>query len=775
MFTRQLVFFTLFAALLSGAGACGPASTDAPAPAVLAPGDDLFDGPLLAVPESLPESNLPDSVLEKLRAVLEQPAVELDPADWTQAGLADRDFAYRVLGGTHHAKARDASYWRLRPPFSPELGLGELLFKHEGRPLRRRTIEHEGRTWVFWFDTLEVIIFAWDDDTHGFLALSEKRPGKVRFGYGGRSALDLDLKLWEPRLRGASVERPRGDLLGRLTFQLVDRPALLAPAPSSYRVEVDELAVDTLELACGVVDLGFLEAGDQVGRRARASDGVTFAVEVEHAGQRTRVWERHCEVAPRFREARVDLSPWKGEAVTLRLLTEPGPEADAAYDYALWSGLRFGGEPRRPPARPHVIFIDVDTLRADRLGMYGYARETSPRLDAWARREAVIYDDAIAVNNWTLPSTSSMLTGLAVHQHGVVQFPRTLTPAHKPLATRLKALGYETLGRTDGGWLIPAFGFAQDMDRFDHAVHGPADHQARGWTPELELLRARRSERPVFAFLQTYQVHQPLEDDRRFEEPAAPYAGPLAERPVNTADLTALAAREGGVRSEDWQYLDDIYDAGVRRMDDVVGEFLEGLPEVFGDEPYVVILTSDHGEELGERGTTGHGQSLHSEQLRVPLLIRFPDGAGAGTRVDAPVSALDIVPTVLELVGTPIPEELPGLPLTTAPPALRTRVAQHMESAHAVLHGGLKLVTGALPHDGVERFELPDLFDRVNDRAELRDLAEERPDRVEQLERGLEQWLSLPPPHGLEAGELDDVSAGAFDNLKDLGYFGDEN
>jgi len=772
---RRRVALALVALLLVTAG-CGEPP---PARVVLAPGDSLLDGRLPLRVDSLPAGNMPDSISDGLRAVLAEPRVELPPEAWIEGAVAPRAWAYQILGlagAQVSGTTREARRWVAHLPFAPDLSLGALQFTHDGRALRRASERFGEREFVHWFDTAAVCVFWWDDERQVLVALSEKRPRPVSVAYAGATTLDLDLLRWEPGLGDATDARGLEQLRGRVAFNQVEQRALLAPAPSHLSVHVDELAVDAFDFDVSVLELGYELHADPGGgasrprRRTRAGDGVTFAVEVEADGRRKRVWELHVEPRPRFRTARVNLAAYTGRAVTLHLITEPGPDGNALYDYALWSRLRFWGTPRTPPPLPHVVFVDVDTLRADRLGMYGYARPTSPRLDAWAAEHAVVYTDAIAVNNWTLPSTSSMLTGLAVHQHGMLRIQNTLTSAHAPLALRLAELGYETYARTDGGWLIPTLGFSLGFDVFDHGQKGPVEHQQLGWTRELQRLRARRSERPVFYFLQTYQVHQPLQDDRRFEDPAAPYTGPLAAEPVLTHHLTRLAKSERGLLPEDLTYLNDIYDAGIRRMDDVVGAFLEGLPEVFGDEPYLVVLTSDHGEELGERGTTGHGQSLHGEQLRVPFVIRHPDGRGPG-RVDAPVFALDLVPTILDHLGQPVPALLPGRSLRKPPPRSRLRVAQHMDAAHAALLEDLKLVSGQLPVDGVEHFELPDLFDLARDPGEHVDLSDVERERVEQLGAALADWLAAHP--AVDGGlASDDVAASVIAELEALGYMG---
>lgn len=349
-----------------------------------------------------------------------------------------------------------------------------------------------------------------------------------------------------------------------------------------------------------------------------------------------------------------------------------------------------------PPAAqqpPNVVLISIDTLRADRLSLYGYRRPTSPQLDRWARDRAVIFDQAIAPAPWTVPSHVSMLTGLSPLRHGV-NYDQAAPLDLTTIAEVLRTIGYNTLAVTGGGFLAPWTGLSQGFDRYAYwrergGKRGEAElannvDLARQW------LRAV-SRKPFFLFFHTYEVHSPYLPRSpffsRFNESGLPL--PASEANVSgngpAADAgfvltkTAIWGRssaerpfgDGAVPREELPLLDALYDSGVAYMDQEIGRLLETLRELGLDRRTVVILTSDHGEALGENGLGGHAYLLDIN-LRVPLLLALPDGRQAGKHVGAQVQSLDIVPTVLDALGIPPPGSVEGrslLPLLSAQPA----------------------------------------------------------------------------------------------------------
>jgi len=272
---------------------------------------------------------------------------------------------------------------------------------------------------------------------------------------------------------------------------------------------------------------------------------------------------------------------------------------------------------------------------------------------------------------------------------------------------------------------------------------------------------------PVF-FLQTYQVHGPYVRERRFEDPARPYRGKLEHVSPTHDDLE----RGTFVLDEaDWRWLNDTYDAGIRCMDEVVGPFLEALSDAFGEDPYLVILTSDHGEQIGEHGDIGHAHDLHRELLYVPLVIRFPGGP-AGAREARPVSSLDIVPTILDLAGLDLPPHLSGRSLRGDLPGRRLRVAEHGGTAFATDLDGWRLLSGSLTHSSVKD-PFPRLLHSGEDPRESFDRTREAGDRARELEDELRRYLERYPRLQIERSSAA-VDVALAEQLGELGYAGDE-
>jgi arylsulfatase A-like enzyme len=246
------------------------------------------------------------------------------------------------------------------------------------------------------------------------------------------------------------------------------------------------------------------------------------------------------------------------------------------------------------------VLIDIDTLRADRLSCYGSERPTSPALDAFAADGAAVFLDASSTAPWTLPATASMLTGLSPNQHGAVMEEQAIAASVPSLAQLLREAGYETRALTAGGYLLPGFGFDAGFDAYTCRA---------GWVPdaaEVEaLLTDRRSDRPLFLFVHTYMVHAPYSADTRFLDETSrrsAFVGRAITRddvigPVNDGKLVL---GEG-----DQRYVENLYEAGIARMDDSLGRVLDAIDRAVPRSHVLVLITSDHGEELFEHGGAG--------------------------------------------------------------------------------------------------------------------------------------------------------------------------
>lgn len=280
---------------------------------------------------------------------------------------------------------------------------------------------------------------------------------------------------------------------------------------------------------------------------------------------------------------------------------------------------------------PVVIYL-IDTLRADHVSVYGGRPETTPAAGAFAH-EAVVYDNAFAVSTWTRPSVATLLTSLLPADNGAVGRFGRLSPAVPYLPELFRAAGWRTVSVGSNGNIVdPRLGFDRGFDEFRSLYK--ASNRFRPVAREvvddaLAVIAAQRSPK-FFLYVHVVDPHAPYK-----LEPA--YAGmftPPAGQP--------LSFRER-------QLLD--YDRCIRQADDQFGRLVEGLKRRGWWRHATVVYVADHGEEFEDHGGWGHGFTIFEEQVRVPLIVKYPDGRWAGTRWPDPVTLADLTPTLAELHG----------------------------------------------------------------------------------------------------------------------------
>ena len=317
---------------------------------------------------------------------------------------------------------------------------------------------------------------------------------------------------------------------------------------------------------------------------------------------------------------------------------------------------------------PNILVLLIDTLRADRLGCYGWERAETPHMDSLARA-GVRFADASSAASWTLPSHASLFSSLYASEHGVNERGVRLAREVTTLAEVLRARGYLTAAFVEGGFVHTRCGFDQGFDTFDSTGQGSsAEPRNVHRTFGKGLSWIEQAGHPFFVFLHTYELHSPYdpepEDRARL---VRPYTGPLPSR-VHPPDYPWGRGAAVRISEDDQRYLSDLYDAEIAYTDRAIGEVLRFLEEHDLARNTLVVLTSDHGEEFGDHGHFGHGFSLYQEQLRVPLLLRLPGRFEGGAVLTHPVHGIDLAPTLVELAGAAIPAEWSGVPLTLVPP-----------------------------------------------------------------------------------------------------------
>jgi arylsulfatase A-like enzyme len=298
---------------------------------------------------------------------------------------------------------------------------------------------------------------------------------------------------------------------------------------------------------------------------------------------------------------------------------------------------------RRPTPR-NLILISIDTLRADHLGAYGYAKDTSPHLDRLAHR-SVVFRTAVAQAPTTLPSHAVLLTSR--------YWSATNLPGERPpvpdewvtLAELLQAQGFATWGFVDGGFMGRRFGFAQGFEHFDdRPLH------VAGILGNVERWLDTHAPPRFFLFIHCYDVHSPYQPpppfDTMFED--VPYPGDFAPTAKNLEDVVQWRRT---LTPEDLRHVVALYDGGIRYTDEQLGRFFESLERRGLLDTSVLVLLSDHGEEFLEHGSMLHWQMHFTPNLHVPLIFSIPGHASRS--VEGPAELADFLPTVLELLGLP--------------------------------------------------------------------------------------------------------------------------
>jgi len=320
---------------------------------------------------------------------------------------------------------------------------------------------------------------------------------------------------------------------------------------------------------------------------------------------------------------------------------------------------------RRDAARPpNIVLIVMDTARQDRLSCYGYDRDTSPRLRELAT-ESTVFDRAWSTSSWTSPSHASLFTGLYPASHGVTQENWRMSRELVTLAEVLTERGYETLGIVENGILSSEHGFNQGFANYhvtnriqrmlDNAgVEGRSETGNHATDLFLKNLREREPQNPFFVFVNLIAPHQPYDSSKQF----------MGEF-VTDGDIGLFSNMwreyylgEKEFTPEELGHLNELYDAELLYTDYLVGLMADGLEESGHWDDTILIVTSDHGENIGDHGHMDHVFSLYETTVRVPLLIHNPARFGEGTVDHRPVSLVDIFPTLLEAAGV----EREGLP-----------------------------------------------------------------------------------------------------------------
>ena len=430
-----------------------------------------------------------------------------------------------------------------------------------------------------------------------------------------------------------------------------------------------------------------------------------------------------------------------------------------------------------------MLFVVVDTLRADHTSLHGYERETTPTLEALAA-QGLWCERAYSPSSWTMPSMAQLMTGqMRSSNRGQIH------SAQVPIAETFSAADYRTGAVVANPLLNAEQGFARGFDSFEIREKNTPEGRRYGadsWpAPEvnrraLEFLDSVGDE-PFFLWVHYFDPHDPYrpEDGIAFE--------PWDRQERREAFRAALPAEERGALSDEvYAQLEEriaLYDSEVKETDSALAELLAALEESGRAETTLVVFTSDHGEGLWQRAPLAdeaydkpnayfprlyfdHGIMLHEEQLRVPLVLRGP-GVPSGSVHEHAVSTIDLVPTVLARAGLSSFADLHGGDLCDGAPLARKELfAACSRSTSLTVDGRYRL---HLPREHrLERGAQPELYDLASDPGETTPI--EAPDRLPAMRGALERWMELFEDEGTAVP----MSEAQRSILEDMGYTGGE-
>ncbi|HOZ46043.1 MAG TPA: sulfatase [Candidatus Hydrogenedentes bacterium] len=407
-------------------------------------------------------------------------------------------------------------------------------------------------------------------------------------------------------------------------------------------------------------------------------------------------------------------------------------------------------------AAPNVVFLSVDTLRADHLGCYGYDKPTSPNIDRLAD-ESLVFEDCVCEVPLTAPSFGSMLTSLYPRMTGTTRNGLRMPGYVRTVAEIFREAGYSTFC-VQSNWTLKADLFAIDrgFDLYDDAFHqkrwgvvNPERYADEVTDVALDRLANVDTSRPFFCWIHYSDPHAPY----RFHSTHQP-----SGRPRFWLDSPTKARAK--------------YDSEVAFADEHVGRLLAAIPR----ENTFILFVADHGESLYEHDYLGHGRRIYQTSLHIPLMVRGPNIEPG--RTPKPARAIDVGTTLLALAGlVPAPGMLGRNILDADLPTSRPRVIETYGGAVPQLPGAKALMAERPPQrigvllDGwkliLDENQRPELFRIAEDPMEEEDLADRMADRVAALRHFIEEWDSTVQRLGMDQADLtkDDLEA-----LKSLGY-----
>jgi len=447
--------------------------------------------------------------------------------------------------------------------------------------------------------------------------------------------------------------------------------------------------------------------------------------------------------------------------------------------------------PLEPGEKRHIVLVSIDTLRADYLACYGHPYVDTPNIDALAEG-GFLFERHITAAPTTLASHTSLMTGTWPHTHGTPRNGFVVSPDNNMLAEVLQAHGFVTAGFIGAFPLSQRFAFNQGFDHWDERLSRAkqaglleqSERPANEVTDAaLAWAKTHADEQNVFLFVHYFDVHAPYTPPgkyaRLYREDDSAVTGSLSDMHQAREELTA------GHRSELNELLKQQYAAGVSWVDSELGRLMEGLEDAGILDDAVVVLTSDHGEAMDRHSEYwNHGYTTYHESTRVPLIIRLPVGHPGGRRIDALVSNIDVMPTLLELFSVTQPMGVEGISFAGALSEgeftpIRDVAYSEATKPFGERHEGDPVWKNARKMRSIEtkRWKLvqqpltftSEFFDLMADPDEEKDLYTRERDLAMPMQKQLSRWTASARPKQ----SVPDLDEDTRQRLEALGYGGD--
>jgi arylsulfatase A-like enzyme len=587
------------------------------------------------------------------------------------------------------------------------------------------------------------------------------------------------------------------------------RESIVSRSPEVFSVEANIPAASWLD-----VNLGTTEPAP-----------VTFKITADSGGAAETILERTITTPHRWEPVAVDLSRLAG-AKTLRFSLAVEEERRIGF----WGtpAIRIpGARPQTGPAAAalggaapprHVIYLMCDTLRKDHLGLYGHQRETAPHLARLAGQSTVFLDN-ISQATWTKASTPSLMTSLYPHSTQVHGVPDRLSAAATTIAEVFRDAGYTTVSFASNGFvgrltnLHQGFEELHESTSLDQSSH--RSKTAREYVDRAIDWIERHPGTPFFMYLHVFDPHHQY-------EPRSPYASAyndaaLREEHEKEREISrkfiheAMRGRglpnpeelkKAGLDADKWvSYERDWYDGSILGMDAELGRLLERLRQLGIEQDTLLVFFSDHGEGFGEHGNMWHGFTGYGEMSGVPMVFYRPGVIPPGLKISETVRNLDLMPTVLDLSGLPIPEGIQGQSLVPLMAAGRQAAQGGSQGSVAEIAAGLGwtpqpavteksddpqgenpkgLLSYAIVADGwklVHNVKSPDkraefeLYHHAEDPLDLKNVLDQNAAVAENLKAKLSDWHEMVEKAKLpEEVSTEGVSEKELERLRSLGY-----